>query len=135
MKRVGFFIMVNFFVMALSLTSCKKYTTPNKVKKHIVKDSWSIQSFFLNGSSITADFNNQALSFVDGGGVLASGVTGNVGIWSLGLNKNPATLYLSNFQNYPLSELNRDWRVDSCSKKEMKFSNGDNSFVLKKISK
>lgn len=132
--RKGLFVSIALLMLiGLSTLSCKKYTTPNKVKKSLVKDSWRIQTFFLDGNSITADFSNQALSFDESGGVLAKGVVGNAGAWSVGLNKNPATLFLSNFLTYPLSALNKDWTVDSCSKKEIKLSGGNSSLTLVKV--
>jgi len=126
-------LLLLFILASIGFSGCKKYTTPNKVEKTIVKDSWRIQTFFLDGNSISTDINDQILSFEDGGGVLAKGVIGNVGTWSVGLNKNPATLFLSNFINYPLDALNKDWTVDSCNKKEIKISNGNSSVLFRKV--
>tara|TARA_R110002072_G_scaffold929_4_gene7498 strand:+ start:13249 stop:13674 length:426 start_codon:yes stop_codon:yes gene_type:complete len=126
-------LLVNMAVILVLVSSCKKYTTPNRVSKVIVKDSWRIQSFFFQGNSITIDFSGQVFSFEDEGGVLAKGITGNVGVWDVGANKNPAILYLSNFLNYPMMTLNDDWTVDSCSKKEIKLSSGENSLSLIKV--
>lgn len=121
-----------FLILGVTV-SCKKYTTPNRVSKVIVVDSWTIQNFFFEGASITTEFSEQVFSFEEGGSILAKGIIESVGIWSVGLNKNPATLYLSNFLTYPMSAFNDDWTVDSCSKKEIKLSSGDNSLVLKKV--
>ncbi|MBL1281149.1 MAG: hypothetical protein COA33_012800 [Fluviicola sp.] len=129
----AFLLLFSIIVTLALVSSCKKYTTPNKVSRIIVKDSWRIQSFFFQGNSITIDFASQVFSFEEEGGVLAKGITGNVGVWDVGANKNPAILYLSNFLNYPLMTLNDDWTVDSASKKEIKLSSGENSLSLIKV--
>lgn len=131
-RKSGLFIFWVIFTLGLSL-SCKKYTTPKKVARVIVVDSWTIQSFFFEGLSITNDFSEHVYAFDENNTVQAKGIVGSVGTWTVGLNKNPATLYLSNFFGYPMSTLNDDWTVDSCSKEEIKLSSGENSVVLKKV--
>ena len=119
--------------VSVALFSCTKYTTPNKVSKSIVEDSWSISNFYFNGTSVTSEYTGDVFTFYDNGTVYLQGNTEFIGKWSVGLNKNPATLYLSSFLGVPLSNFNDDWTVESCSKKEIVLSSGENEINLAKV--
>ncbi len=108
------------FVLSLVGTfgACKKYTTPRRVEKIISVDSWTVKRFLSNGEVITSEFEGKSFGFGESKNIVVSEDENATGQWGTGLNKNPATLYITGFSYEPYTLLNDDWSVVSCSKKE-----------------
>lgn len=125
--------MIAIFALLL-FAGCTKYTTPHKVEKRIVKGTWKISIFTIEGTSVASQYSTYTFVFNDsksisvGGGITASGT------WQVGLGKNPAILYL----NFPpvggLEYLADDWQVTEMQKDLMRLklndSNGMNSTLV-----
>lgn len=121
------------FGLLLAFSSCKKYTTPRKTERIIQKDSWQINSFFLSEQYLGDLFEDKGMTFEEDGTVLVKGEEDIAGQWSVGLNKNPANLFLSNFNGEPLFFLNNDWEVTSLTKKSFTLESDGNTIVFNKI--
>jgi hypothetical protein len=85
-------------LLLFAVAGCTKYTTPRKVSKRIVDGSWTITSFTIDGESVASQYAGYTFGFGESGSVIvkASAIgLSESGSWELGLNKNPAILYLS----------------------------------------
>jgi hypothetical protein len=114
-------------LVLLAFNGCSKYTTPKKVERKIVDGSWTMTNFTLDGESIIDNYTGYTFGFGEGGGVIVKGpsFTSN-GSWEMGLNKNPAILYLSFLPEGGLEFLADDWQVVEMRKNLMKLKrNGD----------
>lgn len=120
-----------FAVVALLLivgNSCSKYTTPRKVERLIVDGSWTLTSFTVDGESVLENYSGYTFGFGEEGGAVVRG-PGNFtssGSWEVGLNKDPAILYLSFQPEGGLEFLADDWQVVEIKKDLMRLKrNGD----------
>lgn len=116
-----------FALILLSLNGCSKYTTPKKVERKIVDGSWTLSNFTIDGESVIENYAGYSFAFTEGGGVLVKGPSfTSSGAWEMGLNKNPAILYLSFSPEGGLEYLADDWQVVEMRKNLMKLKrNGD----------
>lgn len=109
------------------LTGCAKYTTPRKVERKISDGTWKISSFTEDGVSIAANYQFYTFSFRESGDVKVSGQISTNGSWKLGLNRNPAILYLSFPPVGGLEYLADDWQVTEMQKNRMTLQRNDDS--------
>lgn len=110
------------------LSGCTKYTTPSKVSRRIVNDSWTIQSFTIDGQSVTSNYSGYTFSFADDGGISVKAIAAGfsaTGAWEMGLDKNPAILYLSFAPGGGLEYLADDWQVVEMQKSLMRLKRND----------
>ncbi len=135
MKKILLFGMLFTFVLA-----CAKYTTPKKVSRKIIDGSWKITALTSGGQSIIESFQEYSFSFTEDGTMLLKGSTPITakGSWDLGLNKNPAILYLSFPPVGGLEYLSDDWQVTEMTSKKMALKSNDagvlsNIMVFQKI--
>lgn len=124
--------MRNWMLVAFTLllfTGCTKYTTPRKVEKRIVEGTWKITTFTVEGNSVVSQYSNYTFTFGEGGGVSvrSSGSSIAAGSWEVGLNKNPAILYLSFPPVGGLEYLADDWQVTEMKKDRMRLKVNDDS--------
>lgn len=110
-------------------TACEKYTTPNKVEKKLTKGSWKVTTCTYQGVNITPDFVTEALTFTEDNLIKVKSNVVISGVWSTGLNKNPATLNITNFAVSPLDKLNGDWSVLSCTSNTVMLESYNGSLV------
>lgn len=102
-------------VLVLLMTGCKK--TVEDIQQDLViramtDGQWAITSFTLNGSDITADFNNYRFKYYSNKTVdaIKNGTTEKTGTW----DGNASTMTTwANFTaaSYPLSLINGSWLI------------------------
>ncbi len=120
-----------FAVVALLLivsNSCSKYTTPRKVERLLVDGSWTLTAFTIDGESVLDVYQGYSFGFGEEGGavVRVSGSFASSGSWEVGLDKNPAILYLSFPPVAGLEYLADDWQVVEIKKDLLRLKrNGD----------
>jgi hypothetical protein len=124
--------MKNWLVMACALllfAGCSKYTTPRKVEKRISEGTWKISTFTIEGNSVLDTYSDYTFAFGESGSVAVKGGISASGAWEVGLNKNPAILYLSFPPAGGLEYLADDWQVTEMEKNRMhlKRNDGDGS--------
>jgi hypothetical protein len=110
------------------ISGCTKYTTPSKVSRRIINDSWTISSFTIDGQSVTSNYSGYTFAFEDGGGITVKAVAAGfsaTGAWKMGLVKNPAILYLSFAPGGGLEYLADDWQVVEMQKSLMRLKRND----------
>jgi hypothetical protein len=120
--------MKNWLIMACTLllfVGCSKYTTPRKVEKRISEGTWRIATFTINGNSVSGQYADCTFAFGEGGGVSVKGAISAAGAWEVGLNKNPAILYLSFPPVGGLEYLADDWQVTEMQKNLMRLKRND----------
>jgi hypothetical protein len=111
----------------LLFVGCSKYTTPRKVEKRITKGSWTITTFTIEGESVVLNYALSTFTFGDGGDISVNGGIEANGHWEVGLNKNPAILYLSFPPVGGLEYLADDWQVVEMKKDLMRLKRNDDS--------
>ena len=100
-------------------TGCEKYSSPNKVKRHIVNGTWRLSSAFIDNADVTSDYENYSFTFSQAGDIDVIGEETISGNWSVGIERNPATLSLTLTPFDPFYHLNADWTVTTCKKDRM----------------
>ena len=117
------FLRVALFAMVVAVagvnSGCEKYSSPNKVERHIVNGSWRLSSAFIDNVDVTSDYENYSFTFSQAGDVDVIGDETISGNWSTGIEKNPATLSLTLTPFDPFYHLNADWTVTTCKKDRM----------------
>ena len=132
--RIALFAMVIAFAGAN--TSCEKYSSPNKVERHIVNGSWKLTSAFIDNNDVTDVYENYSFTFSQQGDIDVLGDETISGIWSTGIERNPATLSLTLTPFAPFCDLNADWTVTTCKKDRMTLElRGSSSIDILIISK
>ena len=111
----------------LLFAGCTKYTTPRKVEKRISKGTWKISSFTVDGLSVAADYQFYTFSFAEDGDISVGGGISASGSWELGLNRNPAILYLSFPPVGGLEYLADDWQVTDMQRDLMRLERNDSN--------
>jgi hypothetical protein len=132
--------MKNWLVMACALllfAGCSKYTTPRKVEKRITEGTWKITAFTIEGNSVVDMYTDYTFAFSESGGVSVKGGISASGAWEVGLNRNPAILYLSFPPTGGLEYLADDWQVAEMQKNMMRLKRNDgdgsnSSLIFKK---
>jgi len=123
-------------VLATFIVSCDK-ASPGKVERKITKDSWVIVTFNYQSIDVAEDYLNYRFGFAEEGGdvvVFINGLnTGQPGEWSVGLNNDPTTLYLSGFINAPLTILNDDWTVTTITSDNMSLESDGNTISMQRL--
>ncbi len=125
------------FCAFLLFAGCTKYTTPKKVERRITKGTWKISSFSVDGESVATFYEDYKFAFGESGNIKVSGGLSATGSWELGLNKNPAILYLSFPPVGGLEYLADDWKVTDMQKDLMRLernddANGSGALVFRK---
>ena len=114
---------ISLFVMLIALvgmsTGCEKYSSPRKVRKHLVKGSWKLSSAYIDNNDVTNVYANYSFTFSEGGDIDVIGESTITGNWSTGIEKNPTTLNLTLTPFVPFNDLNADWTVTTCKKDRM----------------
>ncbi len=100
-------------------SGCEKYSSPNKVERHIVNGSWRLSSAFIDNVDVTSTYENYSFVFSQSGDIDVIGDETISGNWSTGIEKNPATLSLTLTPFDPFYHLNADWTVTTCKKDRM----------------
>lgn len=122
-KRQSSFFRVTFLMVVLvlvgSTSSCEKYSSPNKVERHIVNGNWKLTSAFIDNNEVTALYANYSFTFSKDGKIDVIGESTISGIWDTGIEKNPTTLNLTLTPFEPFYDLNADWTVTTCTKDRM----------------
>jgi hypothetical protein len=123
MKQVLF-----LFVLLMSITSCKKFVTTNKVNRVLQLDSWRISGFVHQDNNLTDSFNG--VTFVFGESSKLSSSEGLDGKWTVNDTK-PTKLYLSGYYQGDgiFFYLVDDWLVKECSKNEVVLTAESGSFT------
>jgi len=122
--------MKNWIMVAcvmLLVAGCTKYTTPRKVERRITEGTWTISSFTIDGVSVAANYQGYNFSFSETHNVKVGGSFSASGSWELGLNKNPAILYLSFPPVGGLEYLADDWQVTEMARNRMTLQRNDDS--------
>jgi len=122
--------MKNWMIMICAIVllgGCTKYTTPRKVERRISDGSWTISSFSVNGESVALLYAGYNFNFGEEGNIKVSGEFSANGSWELGLNRNPAILYLSFPPVGGLEYLSDDWQVAEMKKDLMRLERNDSS--------
>jgi hypothetical protein len=114
-----FSVVLLLMLFGLTTTSCEKYSSPNKVKRHIVDGRWKLTSAFIDNVSMTGVFDPYSFSFSENGDVTVHGDATITGNWSTGIEKNPTTLSLTLTPFAPFYHLNADWTVTTCKHDRM----------------
>jgi len=112
-----------FALLALVLLAgCAKRTNPKNVERRITKGSWTVASFSIGGESLAENYAFYAFTFKESGETMVLGQDGDVftGSWNLGLNRNPAVLYLNFPPGGGLEYLADDWEVVKSTRSELK---------------
>ena len=122
-KRQSSLFRISFLMMVLVLfgasSSCEKYSSPNKVERHIVDGSWILTSAFIDNNDVTNIYANYSFTFSKDGNIDVIGESTISGKWSTGIEKNPTTLSLTLTPFSPFYDLNADWTVTTCKKDRM----------------
>ena len=117
------FLRITFLMMVLVLfgttSSCEKYSSPNKVERHIVNGSWKLTSAFIDNNEVTSLYANYSFTFSKDGEIDVIGEPTISGSWTTGIEKNPTTLNLTLTPFEPFYDLNADWTVTTCKKDRM----------------
>jgi len=100
-------------------TSCEKYSSPNKVERHIVNGTWKLTSAFIDNVDRTSTYKNYSFNFTKNGDIDVIGEETISGKWETGIEKNPTTLNLTLTPFDPFFHLNADWTVTTCTKERM----------------
>ena len=116
-KRFTFLMIVLLFITVN--TGCEKYSSPNKVERHIVNGSWKLTSAFIDNNEVTEVYENYSFTFSKSGDIDVIGEPTISGNWSTGIEKNPTTLNLTLTPFAPFYDLNADWTVTTCKKDRM----------------
>lgn len=117
MKKFLFLLMI-----FAGLVACRKYTTPNNVKKVLSRDTWKVARMVNFNKNITDSLDDLRMSFANDFGLRVSARdTSYVGTWEIPSNdKCPAELYINlpatHFRAQPLSD---DWYVIYRTKEEL----------------
>lgn len=122
-KTQSIFLRFAFFlglIMLVSIsTGCEKYSSPNKVERHIVNGTWKLTSAFIDNNNVTDVYANYSFTFSKEGNIDVIGEPTISGIWATGIEKNPTTLNLTLTPFDPFYHLNADWTVTTCKKDRM----------------
>lgn len=123
LKSQSFFVRFSFLMVALVIlgatSGCEKYSSPNKVERHIVNGSWKLTSAFIDNNNVTHVYANYSFTFSKAGEIDVIGESTISGIWETGIEKNPTTLNLTLTPFAPFYDLNADWTVTTCKKDRM----------------
>ncbi len=112
--------MVLLLILFVStVTSCEKYSSPNKVERHIVDGRWKLTSVFIDNANMTGVYDPYSFSFAENGDITVHGDATITGNWSTGIEKNPTTLDLTLTPFAPFYHLNADWTVTTCKHDRM----------------
>ncbi len=106
-------------LVVMTNTGCEKYSSPNKVERHIVNGSWSLSSAFIDNNTVTSSYENYSFTFSKAGDIDVIGEPTITGKWTTGLERNPTTLNLTLTPFAPFYDLNADWTVTTCKKDRM----------------
>ena len=115
--RFAFFI--GLIVLVVGSSGCEKYSSPNKVERHIVNGSWYLSSAFIDNNNVTDVYANYSFTFSKDGKIDVIGEPTISGNWRTGIEKNPTTLNLTLTPFDPFYHLNADWTVTTCKKDRM----------------
>lgn len=110
---------MTLLVLVGTSAGCEKYSSPNKVKRHIVNGSWRLSSAFIDNVDMTSTFENYSFTFSQAGDIDVIGDETISGNWSTGIERNPTTLDLTLTPFAPFYHLNADWTVTTCKKDRM----------------
>ncbi|MDG1330790.1 MAG: hypothetical protein P8P74_00555 [Crocinitomicaceae bacterium] len=116
---VRFAFLITLLVLVGAGSGCEKYSSPNKVERHIVNGTWKLTSAFIDNVDVTTTYENYSFTFSQAGDVDVIGDETISGIWSTGIEKNPATLSLTLTPFDPFYHLNADWTVTTCKSDRM----------------
>lgn len=134
---IRFAFLMTLLVLVGTSAGCEKYSSPNKVKRHIVNGSWSLSSAFIDNVDMTSTFENYSFTFSEAGLVDVIGDETISGNWTTGIEKNPTTLELTLTPFVPFYHLNADWTVTACKKDrmtlELRGSSSVDVLILSKI--
>ena len=120
MKR---FLLFFLLLAVLPLASgCKKYSSPNKVSRLIVKDKWKVSYLYINGAEVTGLFSDYRFLFSENGNITVQGEPTISGKWTTNDQSNPTNLEINLTPFLPFNNLNADWSLDICSHKRMEMS-------------
>lgn len=122
--------MKNWLVAAFALlliAGCSKYTTPRKVERHLTNGTWKISTFSVDGNTLTNVYTAYTFAFGEKGNVKVKGGFNAKGSWELGLDRNPAVLYLSFPPAGNLEYIADDWEVKKIKKDKMELKRVDNT--------
>ena len=100
-------------------SGCEKYSSPNKVERHIVNGTWKLSSAFIDNVDVTSTYENYSFNFLKNGDIDVIGEETISGNWSTGIEKNPTTLNLTLTPFDPFFHLNADWTVTTCKSDRM----------------
>ncbi len=108
-----------FIVLFVLISSCEKYSSPNKVERHIVNGTWKLTSVFIDNDDNKSVFADYAFAFSKDGRIDVIGEPTISGTWTTGIEKNPTTLELTLTPFSPFYNLNADWTVTTCKNNRM----------------
>lgn len=93
-----------YFLLFISITSCKKSGTTDEPSVDIKEGTWRI-SYFWDQQDKTSNYTSYYFMFLDGGTLMAHGSSNTyTGTWS-----QTATRININFSNPAMSDLTGDW--------------------------
>ena len=114
--KLGCFIGFVLLSTLVSLNSCKKYSSPNKVKRVLTEGRWKVNYLFVDGVDIANQFSEYTFTFAEDGDINVIGEETIDGSWTTDVNKNPTNLILQLTPFLPFNELNADWTLSLLSK-------------------
>lgn len=122
MKYIGFILLIFLF------TGCAKRTNPKMVKRKISDGTWTLAAVtFADGSSAAEAYAGYKFNFSESSSLVVTGNYSAKGKWELGLNRNPAILYMSFPPGGGLEYLSDDWEVVEMRKTTMRLKRIDSN--------
>lgn len=132
--KLGLIVVFALFFAGVSLGSCKKYSSPNKVKRVLTKGTWKVNYLFVDGVDISNEFSAYKFDFAEDGDITVIGEETIDGSWDTDVNKNPTNLILQLTPFLPFNELNADWTLSRLSKDKIQgeviINGGSNTDIL-----
>lgn len=117
-----------------ALSGCKKYSSPNKVKRVITEGTWKVNYLFVDGVDRADEFSEYRFKFFEDGDINVIGEETIDGSWKTDVNKNPTNLMLQLTPFLPFNELNADWKLSILSKDKIEgeviINGGNNTDIL-----
>lgn len=117
LKLISSWAMILF--IALSFSSCSKYSSPRKVKRLLTQGTWVISSAFIENVNMTDEYSDYQFRFNESGTIAIIGDSTVSGKWETGVEKNPTFLSITITPFFPFYHLNADWTFTECTKDRM----------------
>jgi|TARA_R110000737_G_scaffold222262_1_gene237537 hypothetical protein len=114
-------LFIALLVLAAFAPGCKKKSSPKKIDRLIMGETWRLEKFIDSNANLTLNYTNYTFQFTkEKLFAIVMPDSSFVGSWDRLEDKNPAILILNTPNAGPTRKLGDDWNVIFLSKDEFR---------------